>query len=82
MNLDFQYNGVRYMINFDDPILKGSLFAFELRVYHSLASDATYSSSLKRIENGKVIWGGWDYRYLPKEAQEHCDRYIKNMAFL
>lgn len=82
MKIDFQFNGKRYMLNFEDPILKDSVFSFELRSYYSLEPDSNYASSLKRIENNKIVWGAWDYGFISKEAQEHCDRLIRNKAFL
>ena len=84
MQLDFQYNGVRYMLNFEDVLCKEyapGVKAVELRIYDSLAPDSLYGSSLKVIKNNKIVWHEWDNTYLPKDTQSYCDRMVKLMIF-
>ncbi len=80
MKLDFVFQGTRYMLNFEDPLCEKDVV--ELRVYNSLDSNGTYSSSLKRIQDNKLVWRMWDDGYLSKEARDYCDRIIKMKAFL
>lgn len=79
MQLDFQHAGIRYMLNFECADCENGIF--ELRVYYSLELDSLYASSLKLIKNNKIVWGHWDDTYLPKSAQDYCDRLVKLLVF-
>jgi hypothetical protein len=86
MQLDFQFNGTRYMLNFDDYLCKEyaekGIKSVELRVYHSLKSDSLYASSLRLIEQRKIVWNPvHDNAYIPKEARDYCDRVIQMAVF-
>ena len=84
--IDFQYNGIRYALNFENPLCQkyaeDGIKTFELRVYYSLKPDSLYGSSLKQIKDNKIVWHDWDNTYLSKEAQNYCDRIFKNKTFL
>ena len=85
MQLDFQFQGVRYMLNFEDYLCKEyaekGIKTVELRVYYSLAPDSLYASSLRHIKDHKIVWGQWDDTHLPKTAQDYCDRLIGMAVF-
>ncbi len=84
MQLDFQYDGVRYMLNFecnDCEKNENGNSVFEMRVYYSLKADSLYSSSLKMIKDQKIVWHDWDKNYVPKEAQDYCDRMMGVIVF-
>jgi hypothetical protein len=84
MQLDFEYEGTRYMLNFecvDCEKNENGNSVFEMRVYYSLEADSPYASSLKMIKDNKIVWGQWDDMYVPKSAQLYCDRMVNLMVY-
>ena len=84
MQLDFQFERVRYMLNFecaDCQKNENGNSLLELRVYHSLGPGSTYASSLKLIKDNEIIFNDNDDYYVPKEAQKFCNRMVKLLVF-
>ena len=85
MKLDFQFQGVRYELNFEDYLCKEyaekGIKAVELKVYNSLAPDSLYGSSIKEVKGNKIVWHDWDNTFLSKSAQDYCNRMIALAVF-
>jgi hypothetical protein len=85
MQIDFQYNSVRYMLNFDNyhclKYMSEGVRAVEIRIYYSLDSDSSYGSSIKEIKNNKIVWHEWDDTRLSIDAQYYIDRMVSMRVF-
>lgn len=83
MKLDFEFESVRYVLDFDLDFdyQSDDENMFDLQVYHSLDAGSTYASAIHRIENGKIVWNENDNYYVSKSAQQYCDRLVKLIVF-
>jgi len=79
MKLDLQYEGVRYVLDFED--VDAGPESFILKVYYSLDLDSSYGASMKQIKDNKIVWSLWDEEFVSKNARDYLDKAIKLLAF-
>jgi hypothetical protein len=79
MKLDLQYEGVRYVLDFED--VDAGPESFLLKVYYSLDSDSSYGASMKQIKDNKIVWSLWDEERVSKKTRDYLDRVVKLLVF-
>jgi len=77
MKIDFQFKGIKYGLDFDD-YLSQQIHGVDIKIY---SEKAMTIGLLRIISDEKIIFMDYDEKYISKDAQEYCNRFIKNLVF-
>ena len=85
VKIDFQLDGVKFELDFDDPDYFQSN-GIERVLIRALYGDNWYErgdiSVIRDIVNEKIVWNKLDEMYLSKEAMDYCDKLIKGVRMI